>query len=283
MAPATKGNGTAGAVLAVERSQIGYNGSGTEDNPATKFGVWEGYDGSLGDSSAQWCLMFQNWCFSQAGIPILPEPGWNGEPGKGALAVAVAYNSYKAHSQFKATASNPAPGDLVFFQYPGNSAPDHVGMVENYGINTGLITSIQGNTTDAGIGRTGNCCRRKIHTRAYVAGFGTPKYALTDPDPMEQIMSYYASKAEFEDAVGAIAAKQIHAVLASDAVVGAAAYGPHFDAAMEKAVNDALATVLIPTPPLSTTVTQADLAALETWMKTSLEAMTNQIISALKP
>jgi len=65
-----------GDVREIAAAEIGYVGSGSNDNPATKYGAWYGIDGSLGDSNAQWCNMFVDWVFDQAGATN--HPGVNG-------------------------------------------------------------------------------------------------------------------------------------------------------------------------------------------------------------
>lgn len=162
--------GTAAAVLSVASHEVGYNGTGTEDNPSSKYGAWYGIDGSLGWSDAQWCSMFISWVFDQAKVTQVPAP-------KGSAAVAALWTAYQQQKRTHSSAANPNPGDLVIFQYGDH--PNHVGIVESYSNSTGLITSIQGNTFDSGIGRTGNCCRRKVHGRSYIVGFAVPHYTAT--------------------------------------------------------------------------------------------------------
>lgn len=167
--------------MSVAAHEVGYNGSGTEDNPSSKYGAWYGIDGSLGYSNAQWCDMFVAWVFDQAGVTQIP-------PTRGSAAVRVAVDSYIEAGRHKPTSYNPNSGDLVFFQY--GSYPDHIGIVETYVPESGLITSIQGNTTDSSMGRTGNCCRRKVHGRSYVVGFGVPAYvSSTSQGSLEDFMT----------------------------------------------------------------------------------------------
>lgn len=164
-------SGTADDMLAVAASQVGYNGAGTEDNPDTKYGEWFGYNYPA--PSAQWCDMFLSWCADRAGVDLLPAP-------KGSAGVAVTWNAYEAAGL--TTDSEPRRGDLIVFNYSDH--PNHIGIVE--AVNSdGTLTTIQGNTTDAGIGRTGNCCRRKIvyRTSPYIVGYCRPQYHSATPPP----------------------------------------------------------------------------------------------------
>ncbi|GAB1512275.1 hypothetical protein [Actinophytocola sp. KF-1] len=55
---------TAKKVIDIAKGQIGYNGTGSSDNPSSKFGKFYGID------PGHWCAMFVSWCFHQAGAPL---------------------------------------------------------------------------------------------------------------------------------------------------------------------------------------------------------------------
>jgi len=157
---------TAAKVLAIAASQIGYNGSGTEDAPITKYGAWYG----LQD---QWCAMFEAWCFAQAGDDRMHYAY---------CPSGVAQFQNGNWGSWHGPNETAQPGDIFYWDY-GLGRPSHTGICEVGGMYGDLLTSIQGNTTDASIGRTGNCCRRKQHYRAYMVGFGRPHYASTSTQP----------------------------------------------------------------------------------------------------
>lgn len=170
---------TLASTLSHAKGQIGYNGTGSESNPSSKFGEWYGLN------PAQWCAEFASWCLAAGGGALKIETA------KGFAYCPSGVVWFKAQNRWHAAAEAPQPGDLVFFSY-GRARPDHVGVVESYDANTGRITSIQGNTTDVSIGRTGNCVRRKVHTRAYVVGYGRPAYAAPAPGkPATSAGTYY--------------------------------------------------------------------------------------------
>jgi hypothetical protein len=145
------------------RGQIGYNGAGTEDSPLSKFGAWYGVN------PAQWCAMFVSWCFAAAGGPL------NIQTRKGFAACPSGTAHFQRQQQWHHPDETPRPGDLVFFDFEGQREAHHVGIVES-ATSPSNIVSIQGNTTDRNMGRTGNCCRRKVHTSKYVFGYARPVY-----------------------------------------------------------------------------------------------------------
>jgi LysM repeat protein len=151
---------TAKKVLDIARGQIGYNGTGSSDNPSSKFGKFYGIN------PGQWCAMFVSWCFAQAGTPLRIETA------KGFALVAAGRAYFVREHMFVGRDATPRPGDLVFFKF---STGNHVGIVES-ATSPQHIVSIQGNTNDATQGRTGNCCRRKKHTNQFVTGYGRPHY-----------------------------------------------------------------------------------------------------------
>jgi LysM repeat protein len=160
---------TAKKVLDIARGQIGYNGTGSSDNPSSKFGKFYGIN------PGQWCAMFVSWCFSQAGSPL------DIETPKGFALVSAGRAYFVREHMFVGRDATPRPGDLVFFKF---STGNHVGIVES-ATSPSSIVSIQGNTNDVAHGRTGNCCRRKKHTNQFVTGYGRPHYngAGSPPPP----------------------------------------------------------------------------------------------------
>jgi hypothetical protein len=143
--------------------QIGYNGTGTNAHPHSKFGEWYGID------PAWWCAMFISWCFASVGGPL------NIETRKGFAYCPAGSAYFRRLNRWHGRNTVPKPGDLVFFDFDGVGEPHHVGLVESAS-STQHIVSIQGNTDDPSIGRHGNCTRRKTHSNKYVFGYGRPSY-----------------------------------------------------------------------------------------------------------
>ncbi len=154
------------ATLKAARSQLGYTGTGTEDAPLSKYGAWYGIN------PGQWCAMYVSWVLATAGLPQ------HIETAKGFAYCPSGVNFFTARGAYTAKAwdHTPAPGDLAFYDF-GLGRASHVGLVEAY--TGGGIQTLEGNTTDASIGRTGNCCRRKWHPgdAGYILGYARPDYS----------------------------------------------------------------------------------------------------------
>lgn len=150
---------SAGAVLDVARSQIG-----TVERPGgfTKYGAAYGMDGNA------WCAMFVWWCFREAGgSALIPKTAYT----------PTFASWFQQHGQ---APSSPAPGDLVFYDFPGDALRriQHVGIVEAVNPD-GTITTIEGNTTSGTGGsqdRGGGVWRRRRSTSA-VKVWGRPAYS----------------------------------------------------------------------------------------------------------
>ena len=129
-----------------------------------------------------WCGAFVNWVAKQAGVKI---PDCTYTPA-GAKAFAEA-----KRWQDLATAE-PAPGDLVFFDFPNDSLDriSHIGIVERVKDN-GIVVCIEGNTASDTKGdqrNGGQVCRKvrayKVKNRGklqpslpvFIVGFGRPKF-----------------------------------------------------------------------------------------------------------
>ena len=156
--------------LNVAQSEIGYI-EGPADNQ-TKYQK----------ANQAWCGAFVNWCAKQAGIKI---PNCTYTP-----AGATAFMDKNAWEL--AQEADPKPGDIVFFDFPGDALDriSHVGIVVSNNGN-GTVTTIEGNTSPdkKGDQRNGGEVCQKI--RAYkkknrgkvqpslpvfIVGFGRPKF-----------------------------------------------------------------------------------------------------------
>ena len=129
-----------------------------------------------------WCGSFVNWCADQAGLKI---PNCVYTP-------AGASAFIKKNQWEKAEEATPLPGDIVFFDFPGDGIDriSHVGIVVKDN-GDGTVTCIEGNTSPdkKGDQRNGGEVCRKI--RAYkkkngsklrksqvvsIVGFGKPVF-----------------------------------------------------------------------------------------------------------
>ena len=129
-----------------------------------------------------WCGAFVNWCAKQAGVKI---PNCVYTP-----AGATGFMDKKAWTL--AEQADPQPGDIVFFDFPGDALDriSHVGIViSNNG--DGTVTTIEGNTSPDKKGdqrNGGEVCKKiraykkknrskvKPSLPVFIVGFGRPKF-----------------------------------------------------------------------------------------------------------
>ena len=129
-----------------------------------------------------WCGAFVNWCAKQAGVKI---PNCTYTP-----AGATAFMDKNAWTL--AEQADPQPGDIVFFDFPGDALDriSHVGIVITNNGN-GTVTCIEGNTSPDKKGdqrNGGEVCQKirafkkknrgkvKPSLPVFIVGFGRPKF-----------------------------------------------------------------------------------------------------------
>ena len=149
-------------ILNLAASQVGYKeGSGNK----TKYGEAYGWDG------VAWCVQFIWWLFSEIKAPELFYGG-----GKTASCTAL-YNFHKKAGQ-AVSWSKLKPGDIMFMCFDGEGDTDHVGIVEK--INSGSVTTIEGNTSAGSNGSQANgegVYRRTRYKSNFVAAY-RPAYEV---------------------------------------------------------------------------------------------------------
>ena len=75
---------------------------------------------------------------------------------------------FKERGQWQDNTYIPNPGDIIFFNWDGDSLIDHVGIVEK--VENGKIYTIEGNSNDS--------CVQNSYPLGYskIYGFGIPLY-----------------------------------------------------------------------------------------------------------
>lgn len=146
---------------------------GTKEAPAgsnnvkynTAYYGREVYDGLWG-TAFPWCVVFLWWVFREAGASELFYGG-----GKTASCRTL-LGYYRTHGQL-VTDGEYRPGDLIFYNFKGDSDPEHVGLCESFGGAT--VMSIEGNT---GIGNdaNGGAVMRRSRTPGQIVGAARPRY-----------------------------------------------------------------------------------------------------------
>lgn len=165
------GNGTAAAVVAAARSQVGYHEgrSGGHWNNREKYAAqvagleWANYQ--------PWCATFVAWCFTKAGaIGLVP---------KVSASCDISASGWKHAGRWS---EYPAIGAQVFYGTPRDLV--HTGLVVAFDDDT--ITTVEGNTNDNG-SREGDgvYVKRRRRRDAYVVGYGYPEYpeGIVSADP----------------------------------------------------------------------------------------------------
>jgi uncharacterized protein (TIGR02594 family) len=174
--------GTVAKLIEIAKAEIGTI-EGPRDNE-TKYGKWSGAN------FQPWCGSFVNWCADQAGVKI---PNTVYTPNGAA-------SFKKANRWYDAQICDPEPGDIAYFDFPGDGVDriSHVGIVVKDN-EDGTVWCIEGNTTNrkGGSQRNGGEVCRQL--RAYkknkkgvvvsIVGFGRPKFkgaaASTPAAPVE--------------------------------------------------------------------------------------------------
>ena len=119
-------------VVELATTQIGVKEKPANSNK-TPYGKWFGADGLA------WCGMFVSWCYNQVGAP-LPNIGF--KKGYAGCQTAVAYFRKK-----NLVTTNPAPGNIVFFDWNGDGRFDHTGIFVKWLDIGKTFESIEGNTS----------------------------------------------------------------------------------------------------------------------------------------
>jgi hypothetical protein len=187
--------GTVARLIEVTKAQVGIV-EGPKDNQ-TKYGAF------TGANYVAWCGSFVVWCFNQAGVPLAGGKATIYTP-NGVAAFKKASNK-KFKAWYDAAEADPKPGDVVYFDFPGDGVDrvSHVGIViKNNG--DGTVNTIEGNTA----GRTGDqrnggmvlaqvrgFKKNKKGVLVSIVGFGRPQFKDVDgvapapikPEPKAEI------------------------------------------------------------------------------------------------
>lgn len=148
--------GTAAKVLEIAIGEIGTI-EGPKDNE-TKYGKFTKFD------YLPWCGSFVNWVFAQAKVSI-----------PSMVSTAIGAQKLKNIGSWVPI---PQPGDLVFFDFPGDGVDkiSHIGILMQ--VNKSDIWTIEGNTAPhGGSQRNGGMVLAKVRS----TGKGTPIVAYGRP------------------------------------------------------------------------------------------------------
>ena len=141
-------------VVNIAISQLGY----TESSSGTVYG---------------WCAMFACWCANQAGA------GANITYDKNSAKVSNFVNYLKNNGKVETSfASNPRPGDFIFFG--NNGSASHVAIVIEYDSSTNVVTFIGGNQSNKVKKTTATWSKNGLYGKQYVMGYARPNYKTVE-------------------------------------------------------------------------------------------------------
>lgn len=175
-------------VLNIARQEVGYreknSGTGLDDPAAnagagnyTKYArdldrIPNFYNGPK--QGFAWCDVFYDWLLVKAFGPELGKKLLCQPSGSAGAGCAFSLSYYQQRGQFHA--SNPQPGDQIFFTYAAGET-SHTGIVEK--VDGGTVTTIEGNTSDS-VGR-----RSYSLGDSRIAGYGRPDWSLVSSAPAQ--------------------------------------------------------------------------------------------------
>lgn len=129
---------------------------------------------SVMDFPAAWCDCFVDWCFQKAYGVSTAKSLLGGNFNDYTVASAQAYKNKGAWYT-----KNPKVGDQIFFKNDVRIC--HTGIV--YAVDSKKVYTIEGNTSGASgvISNGGGVCKKSyLLTSDYIAGYGRPKYDISD-------------------------------------------------------------------------------------------------------
>lgn len=138
-----------GDIVEVALSQVGNVGG-------APYWSWYGFS-----SRVEWCACFVSWCANESGyIEAGAIPKFSYCPS--------GVQWFRDAGLWLPGGSEPAPGDIVFFDWDSDGTSDHVGIVESCDGST--VRTVEGNSSDS--------CRQRSYSVASssILGYGTPMY-----------------------------------------------------------------------------------------------------------
>ncbi len=188
---------TAKDILALAASQIGITENPPDSN-RVKYNTWW-YGHEVSGSAYPWCCAFVNWLFDQIQARKLFYGG-----GKTASSGTL-YNYHKAQGQ---AVTSYQPGDIIFFNFSGGRAPQHVGVCEAF--DGTHITTIDGNTGTTNEANGGAVMRRRRH-KSFIVGAYRPDYEKEEEDMPFTYDEFKAFYARLKTEEAAMPASPVHA------------------------------------------------------------------------
>lgn len=164
-------------ILALAVTQLGVH----EEPPNSSNVIYnrEYYGGSVNNPALDWCAVFLWWLFGQLDSAALY---FGGEK---TASCSTLYGYHKAQGQ--AVSGDYQPGDIVFFNFSGGTAPTHVGLCESW--DGAQVTTIDGNTGNT-LEQKGGVVLRRTRAKEYIVAAYRPQYEEEAEVTYEQFKAF---------------------------------------------------------------------------------------------
>lgn len=134
------GSGAGARMVALAQGEIGVGETGG-NNESPRIREYRSATAGAENTPGPWCAYFVSWLAKEAGAPI-------GAGGNGTGYVPTLEAWGRQEGRFADFGSyQPAPGDVVIFDWGGDGTADHTGIVERVDPD-GTIHTIEGNASD---------------------------------------------------------------------------------------------------------------------------------------
>lgn len=171
------------SLIDIARKEIGYQEEAGNNN---KYAKYFKKGGDNGINYVSWCAIFVSYCLELDKNPLFYHlKDKNGNMRAGSYQRVNTYcpsiqQHFKENGRlFQAKDKTPQCGDIVLFCWNPLKDPtaDHIGIVESYNNKTGMLTTIEGNTSSGNVGSqsNGDGVYRRIRHISLTCGFIRPK------------------------------------------------------------------------------------------------------------
>lgn len=143
------------------------------------------YGHEVSGDAWKWCLVFLWWVFREAGERMAFFGGAK-------TASCGTLLRWYQEQGLTAPVSQVQPGDIVILNFSGTQETQHCGLVERVeGI---YITTLEGNTSEAGSQSNGGMVCRKTRYPSQIVGVCRPQYT-EEVEPVDDIKGHWAEQA----------------------------------------------------------------------------------------
>lgn len=174
--------GTVSALLEAARKQLNVLECPPDSNNV-RYNTWY-YGREVSGRAYPWCMVFVQWCCSQADVQL---------PARTASCGTL----MNAAKQFGTWVTRDfRPGDVVIYDFSGRKrTTEHCGIVEE--VQAGGVVAIEGNTSEAGSQSNGGMVCRKRRQSKYIIGAVRPQFNKKQEDDTMTGKEIYDALSEY--------------------------------------------------------------------------------------